>query len=295
MDKRRSPVDFVVAGFSKCGTTTLHELLSRHADILMTGTKDVRFHEQTAEEIRESFDTWRRKRTLEKLFGTTSIWLTSSPCDIDRMVEIFPDAKLVFIARDPVGRIESSFREFHHSGATYGVECPYEFGAALKQLPQILADSDYEAWLNAYRERCGPAFVHIVFLEDLKKHPRSTLARCFEFLGVDPDVEIPDRGIRMNAGSRKYYDDRRLRKMRNTLRSPSTGIPLSKLPRVVQDQFLPHLGLRLPFDREPIDWQPEDEQYVLKSLAGGVTRFLEQHGKSIDFWPRFAGMLLRHG
>ena len=68
-----------------------------------------------------------------------------------------------------------------------------------------------------YRKRFTDGQILIVFLEDLSKDPDSELARCFEHLGVDPNVAVRDSEKPRNRAADLREDGRiagRLRQSR---------------------------------------------------------------------------------
>ena len=138
---------FIIAGFSKCGTTTLYSLLSDHPDIFMLPAKDNGFlANPDYQQHWDKYESLLDDVTAESVFGEANVPYGGSGSEIisrQRILKHFPNIKLIFLARDPIDRIESSFREYHHSGAKYGLECPFELPEALATFPSILDDTMY--------------------------------------------------------------------------------------------------------------------------------------------------------
>src|SRR5690606_30602674 len=103
-----------------------------------------------------------------------------------RLVQENPQMKLIFCVRNPLKRIESSYREFHHSGPHYAVNAPFGLANAIAGLPALLKDSHPWTRLQCIRKHFSDEQILVVFLEDLQKHPQRELARCYKFLGVNP-------------------------------------------------------------------------------------------------------------
>lgn len=282
------PLSFIVAGFAKCGSTSLCTLLDSHPDIFIPGIKETNFlarpnYDETWDQYGGMFSA----ATPNQLRGDGSISYTAKSIEVkvrDRIKKHYPDIKLIFIARDPINRIESSFREFHHSGPRYGINTPFKLKDAFEKMPSIIDDSLYWARLNYYREVFADANIHIVFLEELELNTKSVMAGCFNFLGIDSNVELMNLNIHNNSGSEKRIDTKLLRKMRE----PSNlGYLLAKLPVEKQELLFPKLRLRKPFTSKDIEWDKETAHWALKIMSAEIEPFINHAGRSLDVWSRY--------
>jgi len=291
----------MVPGFNKCGTTTLCTLLAEHPQLFIPDGEAKEpnlfqlpnFHEHWGR-YAEFFENERPGTLLGEGSQEYSGFQVEEMCR-ERILTFYPHIKLIFIARDPIDRIESSYREFHHSGYLFGDMAPYDLGQALDAFPQMLENSKYLTRLNNYRLHMPEEQILVLFAEDLAADPDTVLSRCFTFLGVDPTVRISHPRRRLNTGSHKLYDTERLREMRNTIWSPETGLALQKLDLGYRDQFLEKLGLRQRFTGEPMEWNSEIQGRVVEALGEDISKFLEAYGKPLSFWPRFKKMVSPHG
>ena len=252
------PLHFLVPGFSKCGTTTLCALLAKHPQLFIPSgwAKEPHFW--------GSLDLAQRWSQYAELFsGTPSGTLLGEGSQSysgfgsevrarKAILELYPHIKLIFIARDPIDRIESSFREFHHHGERYGHRAPFQLYKALQKFPQIIEDSRFFTRINNYRDHMPADQILVIFLEDLISKPNQILAQCFQFLNVNPSVRIDKPHLHLNKASNKLYDTPEFRQMRKVGHNPETVLPSKKLPRVVQDRILEKLGLRKRFTGEPL-------------------------------------------
>jgi hypothetical protein len=198
-----------------------------------------------------------------------------------------PDVKLVWIARDPIRRLESSYREAHHSGHFFGFHAPYTIGELVRETPNFIADSLYWRRLAHYRSAFPRAAMHLMFLEDLARNPAAELRRLCRFLGVDPEAWPADTtAIQVNEGGRKLRDSRLLRVLRT---APVTGPALRRLSPAWLDRTGRLLGLRIPF-RRPVPWRPADLEWTQDRLRDDARRLLDHAGKPADFWPWVSGV-----
>lgn len=284
-------IAFLVPGFSKCGTTTLCSLLDQHPDIHIPALKEPNFF------CKDDYcERWHEYRNLfadsgsARVLGEGSTFYTTVEFEVrvqQRIKLHYPEIRLIFIARDPINRIESSIREFHHSGPRFGFDTPFDTEQALRKFPGIINDTQYWSRLNNYKVHFPEENIHVLFLEDLNSQTEEELVKCFKFLGVDPAIPVASLSARLNAGSSKLYDSRLLRKIRN---NRFTGIPLSKIPVATQDRVFSRVGLRRKFT-DPISWKPETKYWLLSQLQEEMSAFLDYAGKPSNYWPRYYELL----
>ncbi|MEM1111196.1 MAG: sulfotransferase [Pseudomonadota bacterium] len=294
------PLHFLLAGFSKCGTTTLHGLLNDHPEIYMPTypRKEPWFFSHFYHRGWGGYAELFQGAYLGQRLGEASTSYSTYSRETAarrRILEHYPDIKLIFIARDPVDRIESAFREMHHSGANWGTSCPFSLERALREVPALLADSAFSQRLHNYRRHVSPEQIKVVLLEELNERPDAILRELFDFLEVDSSVRIERSGRKLNAGLVKLRDSEELRKLRNVIWSPRTGEPLRQISPSVADQFLLPLGLRQRFTPDMIDWTEQASHAVVDALFEDSCDFLKSIGKPPETWPRMCELARRAG
>lgn len=283
-------VDFLVPGFSKCGTTTLCDLLAEHPQIFIPpgeGKEPLYFIRPEYRELEPVYRAFFASATESQLLGEGSTFYSSHQHDTaarDRIFEHNPGMRFIWIARDPLDRIVSSFREFHHSGHRFAVEIPFAFDEALEEVPALIRDSSYWARLNVYRERFADEQMLIVLLEELRADPRGVLRECYRFLGVDADFRNRDPHLRMNTGETKLRDTRLLRWLR---RNRLLSARIAAMSPVSQDKLFRRLGLRRPFRGGP-RWTERGRERVLDELLADALQFLAHAGREPAQWPSLA-------
>jgi hypothetical protein len=276
-------IDFLVPGFSKCGTTTLCALLDQHPGLFIPGIKEPWFFSAYHfEERKEEYCQFFAPANEGQLLGEGSVSYSgykTEKISIERIRENNPDCRFIFIARNPVKRIESSYREMHHSGVKFALNAPYVLSDNFEMFPQMIQDSRYFERIGKYLDAFGEESLIVLFLEDLRDNAQAELGRCFRHLGLDDSFEV-DAGIQLNAGETKLYDTKLLRYFRTRAWS---GFRLARYPQEVQDKWLQPLGLRRPF-RRPISWDARARSVVEEQVFPDARSFLEKFGKSTDFW-----------
>jgi hypothetical protein len=179
---------FVVIGAMKAGTTTLWSQLDRHPEIFVCRPKEPQFF---------SLHWDRGLGWYEDLFapagdalarGEASTTYTSLPAHaetVDRMADTIPDARLIYVVRDPVDRMRSHWLHRVHEGQeTRPIE------RALRTDVRYANRSRYGMQIERYLTRFPPAHVHLVRAEQLYAAPDDVLPSVFAFIGVAPDVPV---------------------------------------------------------------------------------------------------------
>jgi hypothetical protein len=276
-------LDFFVPGFSKCGTTTLCAMLGEHPQIFVPEAKEPNFFGPSYDKGWEWYEKFFTPAREGQIVGEGSTFYSAAEfADVAcaRIIERFPDARFLFIARNPLKRIESSYREMHNSGYKYGINAPYSIGEALRSFSNMLDDTLYWARLSTFRKFVPDDRILLIFLEDFQRDPAAELARCFQFLGVDPSARIGDLGRRLNPGEAKTYDSRLMRFIRTHKWPHRIWI---RLPDRAKDQLSKRLGLRKPFNT-PLHWDAETRRWVFERIGDDVRQLLAYGGKPADFW-----------
>jgi hypothetical protein len=276
-------IDFLVPGFSKCGTTTLCGLLSQHPEIYIPELKEP-WYFSSRDFPRQQVEYMRHFSPAlpGQLLGEGSVSYSGSGSEdvaIARIKENNPDCRFIFIARNPLHRIESSYREMHHSGVRFGLNAPFRMAESLAVFPQMVKDSLFFERISKYVDTFGRDSILVLFLEDLTNQPQAEMEKCFLHLGVDRKFEIA-KALRLNEGTSKLYDTRILRYLRTR---PWSGFKLAKLSPEVQDRLFKPLGLRRTF-RKPVKWDQQSLAVVQKQVVPDARKFLAAYGKPPDFW-----------
>lgn len=185
--------NLVVIGAMKSGTTSLHYYLSLHPEIFMSHDKEPTFF--TLEGSWTKGRQWYEEQfpVAARIRGESSPDYTKYPTHDGvpkRMHSLIPDAKLVYLVRDPVERLVS-----HYVDA-------YAFGRVNRPLAEVLrsrsalrehfvACSKYYAQLEQYLPYYDPAQILVLSHEELAADRVGTLRQVFRSLGVDDSFESP--------------------------------------------------------------------------------------------------------
>jgi hypothetical protein len=194
--------NLIVIGGLKCGTTSLHHYLSLHPEVAMSRPKELNFF--IAELNWELGRGWYASHfdPRSPIRGETSPHYTNRPRFegvAERMRSLVPEARIVYVVRDPIERLLSHY--LHNLGGGYDP----------RPLAEALADDRSAYWqrsryayqVDPYVETFGADRVAIVSREELKAERAATMRRVYAFCEVDPDFASPEFEREWETGSGK--------------------------------------------------------------------------------------------
>jgi hypothetical protein len=194
--------NLIVIGAQKCGTSGLHYYLSLHPEVSMSNPKELNFfiaernYPRGLEWYSRHFDPEARCR------GEASPNYTAYPQHLgvpERMAAAVPDAKLVYIVRDPIDRIAAhwvhNYAKRREKGSLRDT--------LLHPNTSYVSRSRYFMQLQRFLEHYPDEQVLVLDQQDLRDQRMPTLRRLFEFAGVDPGFEHPKFEQVRHSTSRK--------------------------------------------------------------------------------------------
>jgi hypothetical protein len=189
-----------IVGAAKCGTTSLHFYLDQHPSISMSTVKEPGIF---------SAPHWRANLAryagmldaTAPVRGESSTHYTKHPVYPDvpaRIAEVVPEAKLVYVVRDPLERCVSQW--VHNVAA----------GRESRSLNEALREFDdprnlyvmcgrYATQIERYLEHFPVSSLLVVDQTKLLADRRPTLRRVFRFLEVDNDFHSPRFEAQLNT------------------------------------------------------------------------------------------------
>ncbi|HEX6586718.1 MAG TPA: sulfotransferase [Solirubrobacterales bacterium] len=176
--------NLIIIGGLKCGTTSIHHYLGLHPEVDMSKPKELNFF---VEELNWDLGLEWYKGRFDDRFqvrGESSPHYTNFPYFAgvpERIAEHIPDAKLIYMVRDPISRILSHWR--HAVGAGYETR-PMEEALARPDQTYVTR-SRYWMQLQPYLERFDPGQIEVITQEELQSDREGTMRRTLRFAGVD--------------------------------------------------------------------------------------------------------------
>jgi hypothetical protein len=190
--------NLLVIGAMKCGTSSLHRYLGLHPEIEMSHPKELNFFIDETENHYIARPNWERGvdwysdrfQSRARIRGEASPAYTDHPHVRGvpaRAATVVPDARLIYLVRDPIDRIVSHYLQ--RVGARREAR---PLDVLLREILDLRAPghgyisrsrygAQLEQWLAHYpRDR-----VLVIATEDLLADRVATMSRVFRFLGID--------------------------------------------------------------------------------------------------------------
>lgn len=241
--------DFYCVGTEKAGTTWIWHWMNKHPDIGVPASKELRFFDSSAtwdiqhfkaltdflensahvqtelpaaqrlsEQLRLNYggiDAYLRifGSMKQPVVGEVSPQYCIQPLNkIKEMYQAAPDAKIIYMLRDPVDRIISGSKMVVRRESNEVSDANILQNASSQRQR---AFSNAALHLKNFEKFFGTDNVKVIFYDDVQSQPQVALNQMCEFLGVKPiNFEVSDLTKRVNEGLR--YD-------------PSPGVRLALL------------------------------------------------------------------
>jgi len=194
------PIDLMIVGAQKAGTTSLKNYLSEHPEITSHLQTEFSFFanheefEQGYERIRQIF--FSQKEDEHKIVAK-NVGIYNRKYAIERLYQHNPHCLLVFVIRNPVERAFSSFSMQKSNGWTQSLDdlkqavANYEAGNKNVLYHNFISLGLYTRQLKNIYEYFPKEQVMVILFEDFKKNPLRICQNIFSRLEVDRHFE-PD-------------------------------------------------------------------------------------------------------
>ena len=226
---------FICTGFQKCGTTTLFEVLRQHPDVALC--RDVKEPMYYRVPVLRAIGkrAYYEKRYFghikpgdERMLGEVNAGLNYTGC-ARKIARDFPDAKLIFMMREPVNRTYSAYKYFLARGflpkhvVAYDIELghaasferyvhevlddPAQRGAIMrKRLAYLVfSQSMYATCIHEHLEHYAPEDIKLVFFEEFVADQHAACRDIYAFLGLE-DCDSIDYTMQVNANNERARD-----------------------------------------------------------------------------------------
>jgi hypothetical protein len=254
--------NLVTIGAMKSGTTSLHNYLKLHPQIFMSELKETDFF---VEEFNWSkgLDWYKSNFKQEAdIVGESCTNYSKYPYFKgvpERMHRIIPEAKLIYILRDPIKRIASHY--IHRVWEGWENRSIDEALTDLKGNHYVNCSS-YYMQIERYLPYYQPSNILVITLEDLAGDRANTLSKIFRFLNVDPNFKHEDFSVVAHQSSQK--------KQPTPLRRRLVAIPGGRLVESAMFRLLggPKASQLL--------WRPIDRPIISESIRQALVDVLQK-------------------
>ncbi len=269
--------NLIVIGAQKCGTSVLHYYLSLHPEVSMSKPKELNFFIEERnwprgiDWYKSQFDADARVR------GEASPNYTAFPQHEgvpERMASVVPDAKLIYMVRDPLERIAAHW--------VHNYAKRREKGTLAETLAHpntsYVTRSKYAMQLERFLEHYPKEQVLVFQQSELRHRRMETLRQVFDFVGVDASFEHP-----------RFEQERH--QTSGKTRATRLAVRLEKLGRGRRGRLFPSnfwlvLDDRLPLRRaiKRPDVRASLPPETLAELRADAERLRELTGRDFSNW-----------
>lgn len=195
-------------------------MLSQHTHVFMSVPKEPCFF--SFRDYAEKIDQYSRlftQVTNEKIVGEASPIYSETTLipEVPKRISNFnPEAKVIYIVREPIERLKSVWRQTLYTGHWHkkkymehtDVDVPLmskNFEKAIFEYPSFLAATRYWTHLNNYRAYFDDSKILLLFFEDLKRNPEYVYKTICNFLEIKAQI-TPAIFIKKNTSKGRTQD-----------------------------------------------------------------------------------------
>jgi hypothetical protein len=245
--------NFFIIGAAKAATTSLSSLLASHPQAAIVRGKEPHFfsYDHLYKLGWDKYLDLYGHCTIQKAIGDASTSYSRiryHPAAVERIHQHVPDARIIYMVRHPLERMESAYVE--HACTPTG-QVFASINEAVRQQPMIVDSSRYWEVFDAYRQKFGESRIKIIWFEDYTANTAAVFQDVCRFLGIDDSV-VPD-----------------LERERTNSREEAS-VRLAKLGR---GNVKPNTT-----------WDEEVRRWVIGQIRDDNCRFLDYFGRPRNYW-----------
>lgn len=289
----RKPNLFLI-GASKCGTTSVWNMLNEHPDIFMCKPKEPNFfsfsdYEKNMSKYLSLFKNSKKEIILGEA-STIYSETTIIPQIAERLYKFNSEAKIIYIIRNPFTRIKSAWIQTrssgHHLTNKYSRSTDSKVGKmpnALKKAiisyPPFIESSRYKTHIENYLKFFEEKNLLVLFYEDLENNPVKFINEIFQFLNVKMTKEI-NFNTRSNIGKNRTEDYSVIFKLKKSRLAKTFFKVLKKIfgQKIKVPRKMVNTNFKISMDIEEI---------IKKELKPDVDYVLISFNKNKEYWPEF--------
>lgn len=284
-----------IVGAMKSGTSSLHSHLNLHPQVFMCEPKEPCFfvaRDQLNWPAIEKLELWREPKYLQlfaasgqaRYRGESSTLYTKAPKISgvpERIARFSPDARIVYVMRDPVERTIS-----HYWHAVRWEKERRDLLTALQRESHFREVSFYAMQLRSYLRLFDRNQITTLTLEELARNPHATVAVLCSWLGLDSELLPSDLGTARNVTPEKVEQVRGLGLLERFRWSPLWEKLGPSFPRSVRS-----IGRRLALER--LDRKSVEHRRAVEFLRPRqleeTAELSELLGRSFQEWTTLLG------
>ena len=245
--------NFFIIGAAKCATTTLTSLLNVHPQAAIVKDKEPHFFSRQPDtrSALEGYLSLYEHCSNEIAIGDASTSYSRiryNPNTIKRIYDFAPEAKFIYMVRNPLERIESAYSERLMTPNIRHIE---SLSQSIYQTPMMLDSSRYWEVFDTYRQTFPEKNIMVVWFEEFIQNQPQVYASICRFLGIKNSTEI--------ASQPYHYNSRAAKEKRFASQGQS-------------------------FNNYDTQWDADTRSYVINELREDNLQLLRYFNKGDDYW-----------
>jgi len=280
MKNNNFKIDFIGAGFSRCGTTWLYRCLKEHPEICMSEPKETNFFQLEKPESKLGhYSKFFLKCKKNQIKGEVNPSYATNEGARKKIKKVNPNIKILFIIRTP---IERSISQYLY-GNKYSKEKKININE--KELKEKWGNKQhYYKYLKIWYNTFPKENIYIINLDEVEDKPRKTLENLYSFLEVDKNF-IPSLINQKENKIHKYY----FPKTHKLLKKINKKIKKSPfLIKLINTLSLNKLAQKISkLNRKEIE-KPEiskkTRNYLKNQFKDEIIKLEELTGKDLSSW-----------
>jgi hypothetical protein len=271
---------FLICGAKKAGTTALAQYLSAHPNVIMSRPKETGFFCDNFSRGTDWLETHFQHHDGETAVGEGSVHTMYCPKSPKRIHETIPDARLIFLLRNPIERLYSHYyydlRCGHLDPSTSFQDVIYRRETSRHK--RMVRMGFYEEQLSRFDERFDDQML-ILLTDDLRERTQEVVRNALSFIGVDPSRAQSEHEPKNKTRHIQY---RRVYAAVRTCWKPVQSLVESALPTVTERIRSMARSVLSQDERPPMP--VEDRRYLREVYAGTIQRVERRLGRDLSGW-----------
>lgn len=187
-------IDFVISGFQKCGTTSLHNYLREQSSIYMPEEKEMYFYSRDNEVCNRKsyFDRFFKDVSSEDIIGFSDVDLIMSDEALDKVLLDHPNVKFILVIRDPVERAISAYNFEFSKGREKNSNILDALASDYKsEIFGYISRSLYTSRVDSLLSKVEDKKVLLIDFNEMKNDKIKTIKRAKAFLSDRSVMNVP--------------------------------------------------------------------------------------------------------
>jgi len=220
--------DFIISGTVRSGTTSLYYNICEHPSVLPASYDEIGYFDSNyhlgINWYRSMFPTEKEMKQVKKetnfaITGEDTPFYFWKKEAAERIFEDIPNSKIIIIFRNPVDRAYSNYNlGIRKKTESLSFEDAideemnflktHSFRDAVDRRRSYLSKGLYENQIKIWLDNFPREQIHILCTEDMKKNPKESLLKIFQFLGI-PNYTLKNPQRQKSAEYKKMEDETR--------------------------------------------------------------------------------------